>query len=251
MAARPLVPLASALILALALAAGGCSAAQDAQAERASPHPTLGLMTTLPILWGEEDDFAARLSASAAPHWARAALDEEFELVAFDALEAAKLAGLARIVLAQPRPLSGQENVALDAWVRQGGQLLLFADPMLTAHSRFPIGDRRRPQDVVLLSPILRHWGVELAFDPDQPEGERAVDLGGVSAPVDLAGQLSVADGSGCAVRAGGVLAECRIGKGRVVIFADAALLAEAEAGDEPSRKMALSALIERAFRLR
>lgn len=248
---RPLARPLSALILALALAAGGCSAAQDAEAAHASPHPTLGLMTTLPILWGEEDDFAARLSNGAAPHWARAALDEEFELVAFDTLEAPKLAGLARLVLAQPRPLSAQENVALDEWVRGGGQLLLFADPMLTAHSRFPIGDRRRPQDVVLLSPILRHWGIELAFDPDQPEGERAVDLGGVTVPVDLAGQLSAGEGSGCAVRAGGVMAECRIGKGRVVILADAALLAEAEAGDEPSRKTALAALTERAFRQR
>ena len=65
-------------------------------------------------------------------------------------------------MMIQPRPLSPQENVALDNWVAAGGRLLLFADPALTEDSAFAIGDRRRPQDVVLLSPILARWGLEL-----------------------------------------------------------------------------------------
>ena len=49
--------------------------------------------------------------------------------------------------------------------MRGGGRVLLFADPMLTRHSAFALGDRRRPQDVVLLSPILARWRLELQFD--------------------------------------------------------------------------------------
>ena len=80
------------------------------------------------------------------------------------------LSHVTRLLLAQPRALSGPENVALDAWVRGGGHLLLFADPMMTGESRFGIGDRQRPQDVILLSPILNRWCRDPQFDQNQPQ---------------------------------------------------------------------------------
>ncbi len=132
------------------------------------------------------------------------------------------------LIIAQPRALSGAENVALDRWVRGGGRALIFADPMLTAHSDFSLGDPRRPQDVVLLSPILARWGLALSFDDTQQPARRNVPLNGTTIPVDLAGQWGIAnDGTdaACELSAQGVLAVCEIGAGRVVILADAAIL--------------------------
>ena len=75
-----------------------------------------------------------------------------------------------------------------------GGLLLLFADPLLTGESRYAIGDRRRPQDVALLSPILAHWGLELRFaeQPDAAPQLRA--LGDLALPVEQPGQLALID---------------------------------------------------------
>jgi len=134
--------------------------------------------------------------------------------------------------------------------VRGGGRLLLFADPLLTEHSRFAIGDRRRPQDVVLISPILRRWGLVLSFDEDQEDEPRTAALGEVPLTVRLTGQLALATPgapSECALAAGGLVAECTIGKGRAVIVADAAVL---EAGSVDDRALAtLAELLLRAFR--
>lgn len=233
--------------LALVCAAYGCKPAADAPPSPATARPALGLMSSLPIYWAESGDVAATLAGGGRPGWVRGALEEHYALEPLDTLEAPRLAGVDALLLAQPRPLAPAENVALDAWVRKGGRLLLFADPMLTTPSRFPLGDKRRPQDVALLSPILRHWGLELQFDEAQPAGERPADAAGVAVPVALAGRFSLLPGSGCAI-AGEVLAECRLGKGRVVVLADAALLDEPDGGDSGPRRAALAALLARAF---
>ncbi|MCW1381268.1 GldG family protein [Novosphingobium sp. KCTC 2891] len=209
--------------------------------------PALGLFTSLPILWNEAPDVAAMLApASGPPHWARTALEQRYALVPLDTLTAP--GKLRLLLMAQPRPLSPQENVALDGWVRGGGRLLLFADPMLTWESAFALGDRRRPQDVVLLSPILAHWGLELRFDEDQPPGLREIE--GSTLPVNLAGHFALraggAEGSRCRIVEAGFVADCAIGNGRALVVADAALL---EPGDSAgSRKAALDGLLDRAF---
>ena len=237
----------------LALGAAGCQAAPDGVATANAPvsegtasHPELGLMTTLPIFWGEATDVGEVVQGTVSPSWVREALEAGFQITPLDTLDASRLAGLGRLVLAQPRPLTAAENVALDDWVRRGGHLLLFADPMLTSPSRFPIGDRRRPQDVVLLSPILAHWGLELTFDESQREGERHIDFHGIAVPVNLAGVLQRRRGGECAVAPGGVVvAECGIGSGKVTIVADAAML-ENDATDE--RRIALAHLVKAAL---
>ena len=208
--------LAAALLI---LASGGCRAQEAAPAD-ASEHPGLGLMGTIPVYWGEEAAFGDALSGNATPHWARAQLEAHYTLHPLDTLSEQSLAGLDFLLLAQPRALSGPENVALDEWVRAGGRLLLFADPLLTGESRFAIGDRRRPQGAILLSPILGHWGLQLEFDESQREG---VILAGGRIPVNLPGAF-VSDGD-CRAEARGVLARCEIGEGRVVAVADAAVL--------------------------
>lgn len=226
----------------LALAAlllAGCSAKPAPPAER----PRLALFTSLPIVMNETDGVADMLASPGPPHWARTLLDQRYRLEPVDALEPAPAAQL--MVMAQPRALAPQENVALDGWVRSGGRLLLLADPMLTFESRFAIGDKRRPLDVVLLSPILARWGLDLRFDEDQPAGEH--DQGGL--PVNLPGSLAPKPGgfeSRCEIADAGLTASCDIGKGHVLIVADAALL-EPDDG-EAKREKALETLLARAF---
>lgn len=243
MFARPIAGLA--LVLALALTATACSAAPDQPPP--SQRPGIGLMTTLPLIWGEAADVGELLTSDAPGNWVRQALERRFMLEPLDVLDEASLAALEGLILAQPRALSGQENVALDAWVRRGGTVLLFADPMLTRRSRFPIGDRRRPQDVVLLSPILARWSLTLLFDEEQAQGERIVEIGGVRMPLDMHGRFEVQPGSRCVLAGGGVLAICPIGRGKVVALADAAVL-----DDEPHsaaiRGRALDRLLQLAF---
>lgn len=247
----------SVALAALALAACGAGEAVT-EAERAP----LGLFTTLPIYWQESADFSSMLSEEGEPGWVRFAIEESYRIEPLDVLDENALASVRQLVLAQPRALSGAENVALDNWVRGGGQLLLFADPMLTGHSQFAIGDPRRPQDVVLLSPILARWGLELAFDEDQAQGERQVYILGTTLPIHLAGTLQIREskeGALCSISGSGILAQCTLGRGKVTILADAAVLDDEPAHDEHAddpeqdhpegaRRKALQALLSAAF---
>lgn len=227
------VLLAGVAVLALAL---------SRQPARSQARPTLGVFTSLPVMWREADGLSAHLSANQQPTWVRAELEQRFAPRPLDTL--LDLDGLRFLLLAQPRPLDPAENVALDRWVRAGGHLLLFADPMLTAPSRFPIGDRRRPQDVVLLSPILTHWGLDLSFDEDQPAGLR--EIAGSGLQVDLAGRFAPRPGGRCLIVREGLVAACNIGRGRVLAVADAALLDGSDSS--PWRAAALAGLIDEAF---
>ena len=218
----------------------------DARAARTAP---LRLFTSLPIYWSEAPDIATMLKEEQEPHWARRAIEARRALRPVDALGADTLGRGGDLLMIQPRPLAPAENVALDVWVGKGGRLLLFADPALTADSGFALGDRRRPQDIVLLSPILARWGLRLEFDAEQAAGEHAVKLDGVSIPVDLPGRFAAASGgradASCRIGQDALLATCGVGKGRVLAIADAALF---EPVDEPARRSALDALMARAF---
>lgn len=209
-----------ALLGALSLSAAPAMAQDEAE------RPQLALMGTVPIYWGEAEGLGDTLSGTAVAHWARAELERDYTLVPLDYLSADALAGQHFLLMAQPRALSPEENVALDEWVRSGGHLLLLADPWMTGESRFSIGDRRRPQDVALLSPILGHWGLELVFDEDQQAGIAAREIAGKPVPVNLAGHFRIADPeSPCAPESAGLLAKCRIGEGQAILLADAAML--------------------------
>lgn len=193
--------------------------------EAAPARPALALMGTIPIYWGEADGLGELLVPGDTGHWARPVLEQRFRLVPLDYLSADALAQHHTLLLAQPRALSPEENVALDGWVRGGGSLLLFADPIMTGESRFNLGDRRRPQDVALLSPILSHWGLELRFDEGQEAGLRFLDTGNDLVPVNLAGHFQRTQESGCWVGREGLIATCWLGDGLAILVADAAVL--------------------------
>ena len=250
MAARRSLSLLLLSLLALAFGIGIWLTSSGPLREREEP---LGLFTSLPIYWGESGDLAGMLDGSAEAHWARMLIERRRDLMPLDVLSQDSLARFDDLLVAQPRALSPAENVALDGWVRQGGRLLLFADPLLTQHSSFAIGDRRRPQDVVLLSPLLAHWGLELQFDEGQQEGERSVEMLGGAVPIELAGHFVPGAGASdgnvrCRLLAGGVAADCIVGEGRALILADAALL-DGHAADLAPRASALSRLMAGIYR--
>lgn len=214
--------------------------------------PPVGLFTSLPLIWPESADLSSLLRSDALPHWVVSDLGKYGTLTPLDSLAGADgalpLPSRTLLVMAQPRPLSPDENVALDQWVRDGGRLLLFADPLLTSESVFPVGDARRPQDVVLLSPILAHWGLELQFDEWQVPGRRLVVFEDGHIPVDLAGQFGLLgrEEATCMTMAQDLVADCVIGEGRVLAVADAALLDRSENQESAPDREALRLLLDR-----
>lgn len=259
LASKPLLACLAPLLL-VACEQGGASQANEGEAY------TLGLYTSLPITWSESTDIGSLLAEDGPVHWALPILKSHGEFVPLDTLAASDgalpLPQDATLVLAQPRPLSPQENVALDDWVRKGGHVLLLADPMLTADSAFAPGDPRRPQDIAMLSPILARWGLELAFDEAQEAGEHAVSVEGAALSVNLPGQFRLLGKSGegnasgkggdavasCHLEAEGLLADCQSGQGHIVAVADAALLKNPlDSAGLKSRKAALERLLQRA----
>ena len=216
------------LLLAVPLLA--LAACDRAVPPEPSEKPTLGLMTSLPILWAGNDAFASLAEEQEESHWAKTALEARYTIDPVDALTDEALKKLEVLVLAQPRALSPEENVALDAWVRAGGRVLLFADPQLVGDYEYPLGDPRRPMDTALLSPILARWGLELV----QGEGRvEILDFGGSEMTIAAAGTFRQipADGSACTVTLEDVLASCAIGKGQVVVLADATLVEDPVGG--------------------
>ncbi|HSG34712.1 MAG TPA: ABC transporter [Sphingomonadaceae bacterium] len=212
----------------------------------------LALFTSLPLYWTESEDIGELLDDSSQLHWARRALERQEVLHPLDYLATGNLEQYGALLVAQPRALSPEENVALDNWVRSGGRLLLFTDPLLTAESRFGLGDPRRPADVGLLSPILARWGLELTFDPDQPEGVRTAEVLGEQMPVEMAGKLvdfPVPPGatSECRLLADGLAADCTIGAGGALVIADAALL-DRDAPDQEQRGEILLHLLNHSY---
>lgn len=251
------------LVLALLIPTLGCGAEQASSSRAGNGAETIGLYSSLPIAWNENEDIRGMLADETPPHWALTALRARGRVVPVDTLADGKgellLPGASLLVLAQPRPLTPQENVALDAWVQRGGRVLLFADPMLTAHSRFSPGDPRRPQDIALLSPILARWGLAQEFDEGQDAGEHVVPLGEGDLPLNLPGRFRELGKSGggsgmngegvatCRLEAGGLIADCAAGKGRILAIADAALLENPqEPGSVSLRKLVLGRLLDR-----
>ena len=184
--------------------------------------PPLLLMTGLPLVWGETGPFDRQSRPAAAYR----SLQEEFAVRPIDYLDARTLAQGRLLLLAQPRALEPRELVAIDAWVRQGGNMLILADPDLVWPSHLPPGDVRRPPRVSRLAPLLFHWGLALApvsgqrLVVDQVRDHEGVRRLTLAAP----GRFVAADPS-CRVGSRVYLAACAIGRGRAWLVADADLL--------------------------
>nr|WP_298926083.1 hypothetical protein [uncultured Erythrobacter sp.] len=225
-------------------AAAACSSPQPdtsiatQKCDLAEPPPALAFMTSLPIYW-PTDFFSVDVKETAIP-WQRAVLERCNTLVPIDTLSKDEagfdpLAGHDRLAIIQPRGLSPLDNVALDDWVRRGGQLLLVLDPMLTGDYDFPLGDPARPVDTALIPPVVERWGLEVSFDDGQVPEPRSEVIGAASVPVLMAGVISRLESTDkrCGIFGNGVVASCQIGKGWVTIVADAAVFEHRAEGGE------------------
>lgn len=153
-------------------------------------------------------------------------LSERHQIIPVARLDEKALSG-SMLIIAQPRGLAGEELVALDAWVRQGGKALIFTDPELVWPSDLPLGDPRRAPPIGLLDPLLSHWGLELVSPAMNDDGPvQKIGIGQFSVAVAWAGQWQTRNPD-CTIESDALVANCRIGKGQVLLVADADMLDE------------------------
>lgn len=191
------------------------------------PKPPLTLMTSLPLVWSE-GGIEADLAKDAAPHPAFARLSTLYAITPIDNLETWDPKSQHMLLLAQPRTLAPRELVRLDNWVRQGGLVLILADPALQWGSLYPLGDKRRPLFTSMLSPLFAHWGLELVLPIEDEVPASMRKIGVFNIRTVTAGEWLSEESNAtnrCALLEQGLLADCRIGKGRAVLLADADLL--------------------------
>jgi hypothetical protein len=165
--------------------------------------PTLALLTSLPLVFGEGfglDGGSAALTR----------LEQRYNVVPIAVADAANLKGRHLLLMAHPRAQPADVLVEFDRWVRDGGHVLLLADPLLSRESKRPLGDPLRPPPAFADTGLLAHWDIQLM------EGARSPVYS--PSPGKLASKR-------CEIADGGFVARCGIGKGRATIIADADFL--------------------------
>lgn len=196
---------------AAALVAVALAACRDEAAPAEAAKPIVHVLTSLPLLFDEG------FGLGPAKGEAAVFLRQRYTLKPIDL--PSQLPPGAVLLAAQPRALPAEELVALDAWVRNGGKLLLLADPLLEWQSERALGDRLRPPVSFADTGLLANWGLRL--DAPDKRGIKLVPSGDVEIAYLSPGQL-IADRSDCRIEGKGEFANCQIGKGRALVVADA-----------------------------
>lgn len=181
-----------------------------------SERPDLLLLTGLPIVFGE----TFSLDAVGSP--ALAALQARYRVVPISAADRRSLDRRRLLLMAQPQAQPAEMLVELDEWVRRGGRILLVADPVLEWPSARPLGDVLRPPTAFADTGLLGHWGLRL--DAPDSLGPATFAVDGRTVHASSPGSLE-ATGPGCTVKAGGLVAHCRVGLGQATVIADADFL--------------------------
>ena len=201
-----------AVLVAFALA--GCDRHAPAAPRAAERRPTLLLLTSLPIVFGETFGLEGGSAALAR-------LETRYKVKTISVTDAPSLGGAKLLFAAHPNARPAEDLVELDKWVRAGGHLLLLADPMLEWRSARPLGDRLRPPPGFADTGLLAHWGLRLDAPDARGPVEKIID--GRRILVASPGRL----GGRCPTEADGLVAHCAIGRGKVTVVADADLLDE------------------------
>ncbi|UUR07746.1 GldG family protein [Sphingomonas glaciei] len=218
--------------LLLAIAAALCSCRGGSQPAATTELPELALLSSLPIAFGENFGLDQGRSPLLGD------LEGQYRVIPVDGPEQLKPGGL--LLAAQPQALTAERLVALDRWVRDGGRLVLLADPALRFESSRPLGDRFRPPLRYPDTGLLKHWGVVLDDGVDGRVEASATDLGrGIRLEASGLGSLTRAGGA-CTLSPTRAVARCRIGKGYATIVADADFALSAE----PEQRAAVVALL-------
>lgn len=203
------------------------SALRYVRKEDPGPQAALGLMTSLPLQWSE-GGIEADLAPDAKPHPVYARLQQRYDVQPLDSFDILAEKKLPLLLLAQPRALAPAELVQLDNWVRGGGRLLVLADPALQWGSLYSLGDKRRPLFTSLLSPLFSHWGIELVLPMTDEQAMVLREVDGVTIRTQTPGEWlpkAGGDGATCVIADNKLVADCKVGKGRAILLADADLL--------------------------
>ena len=217
---RALVFAATAMILGALIAAALLNRGPaPLPARPPAQRPVLLLLTSLPLLFNE--DFSLSGGGSAAVE----RLQTRYKIVPISVTDAAELGKGGLLLMAHPLAQPAEDLVALDEWVRRGGRVLLFADPMLEWPSKRQLGDPLRPPPMFMDTGLLAHWGLRLDAPDERGPAVRRLDGFDVltSSPGELAGT--------CDISSDRLVARCRIGKGKATVIADADLLNARELG--------------------
>lgn len=191
-------------LLGLATLAAWAIAGPDGELgpRAAGDRPTLALLTSLPLMFGERFG----LDGGGSPALIR--LEERYKVIPIGVADAASLKRQHLLLMAHPRAQPAEALVELDQWVRDGGRVLLLADPRLDWPSERALGDKLRPPPGFADTGLLKHWGLDL----EAPNLDSAAS----------AGRLS---GKKCGVSDDGLVAHCAVGRGQATVIADADFL--------------------------
>ncbi|MFC7536589.1 hypothetical protein ACFQPG_04325 [Sphingomonas sp. GCM10030256] len=172
------------------------------------------MLTSLPIA------FAEGFSLDSVAHPAMVELEKQYAVRLVDGPE--QLAARGLLLAIQPRAFPAERLVALDTWVRDGGRIVLLADPSLGWESERPLGDVLRPPAAFPDTGLLKHWGLTL-YAPEKA-GPQTGTLSGHEVITGSPGTLASSIGN-CRIEDSGLVARCRIGDGWAVVIADADFL--------------------------
>lgn len=206
-----------------------CSAA-DTAPDRQQAKPRIQLMTSLPLLWGDNASMESILSGGSKPAPIYRYWQGQYDIAAVDSLENLAKDDPDIVILAQPRAMDPADLTVLDAWVRLGGNVIILTDPDLLWPSALPLGDPRRPLASGLLSPLLGHWGLELVADAEKRTDAVDLRFGSYSFATRGVGKLqpmtaSPASNVRCKTSAADFIVQCSVGQGQASIVADADFL--------------------------
>jgi len=205
---------------ALALALLSCRMQPAKSDSIDGPKPRLSLLTSLSLVFGE--GFA--LGSEKHPLMAR--LEQDFDVRLIDGPEELPPGGL--LLAAQPQALTAERLVSLDDWVREGGRMVLLADPQFVWESSRPLGDKGRPPVGYPDTGLLRHWGLRLSAGVEGPAVRR---LGSEEVLTGSPGVLEAEAGGLCRVSVDALVARCSLGRGRAVVVADSDFVQAGVAG--------------------
>ncbi|WP_294122915.1 DUF4350 domain-containing protein [Sphingomonas sp.] len=169
------------------------------------------MLTSLPLVFNEQ------MSLDGGGSSALTRLEQRYRVETISVADAASLKGPRLLLMAQPRAQPAEALVELDRWVRDGGHLLLLADPKLEWPSQRPLGDKLRPPPMFADTGLLNHWGLTLS-------------------------ESGLVSSGSCEVADPGLVARCRIGKGSATVVADADFI-NVEDPDAPGLDLMMSEL--------
>lgn len=205
----------------------------DSQAQRSAENkPKVMLMTSLPIIWGEGASMTDILSDENEPAPIYQYWQEQYQLTAVDSLEGLAKSDTDIVLLAQPKAMAPADLADLDGWIRAGGKALILTDPALLWHSDLPIGDNRRPLVSGLLSPLLQRWGLDLLAPTATGENIISMTMPGFQLTSAGVGSFALTTerseaAANCKLSAANIMARCDLGRGKVILFADADFIDE------------------------